>query len=105
MDSLKEAAASAKALRSEGAGCLGAESETRRDGASSKHGGLIVMPTWGSSAGERGAVQCGVAVPLYDLGHMKAGAAAHSPQETPLIPVLSCCWCEHKGISLLPTCW
>lgn len=68
----------------------------RRDGASSKCGGLIVMPTCRSSAEERGAVQCGVAVPLYDLGHMKAGAAAHSSQETPLIPVLTCGWCEHK---------
>lgn len=76
----------------------------RRDGASSKHDGLIAVPTWGSSAGERGAVQCGVLVPLYDLGHMRTGAAS-SPQETPLIPVLSCGCSEHKGTSLLPACW
>lgn len=31
MDPLKEVAASAKALRSEGVGCVGAESETRRE--------------------------------------------------------------------------
>lgn len=74
----------------------------RRDGASSKPGGLIVMPTCGSSAGERRAVQCGVVVLLYDLGHMKAGAEAHSPQETPFIPVLSCCSLSTNGCLCCP---
>lgn len=77
----------------------------RRDGTSSKRGGLIVMPTCGSSAEERGAVQCGVTVLLYDLGHIKSGVAGHSSQETPLNPVLSCGWCEHKRMSPLSACW